>query len=110
MNAELLRRIQVMANRGTERHWALIPADVAKRMRPEVVHVADALLTIMPKSNALRLNRACGLGHRGEASEAAIDEIVERYRQARVKRFSVLLGPGPQIPRITRWLEARGFV
>src|SRR5207244_1769845 len=52
----------------------------------------------------------CGLGHRGEASEAAIDEIVERYRQARVKRFSVLLGPGPQIPRITRWLEARGFV
>ena len=109
LSADLYRRIQANAVRGTERHWAIIPPLVAKRLRPQVVHVADALLTMLPKSDALRLNRVIALGHRGEASEAAIDEIVARYRAARVKRFSVLVGPGPQSKAIGRWLEARDF-
>ncbi|MBI1797419.1 MAG: hypothetical protein HYR74_10255 [Candidatus Eisenbacteria bacterium] len=107
MNADLLRRIEAMAIRGAERHWALMPAAVAKRVRPEVVRVADGLFTMMPKSDALRMNRVIGLGHRGEAGERAIDEIIERARAARLHRFSVVLGPGPQRARIARWLESR---
>jgi hypothetical protein len=109
MNADLLRRIQVMTVSGTERHWALIPPATAKRLRPRVDHVADALLTMMARSDALRLNRVTALGHRGEASAAAIDTIIERYREAKIRRFSLLLGPGPQAERIRDWLEARGF-
>lgn len=107
--AAVLRRIQAMAHRGTERHWALIPPDLAKRMKPQVVHVGDAVLTIMTNSDALRINRVTGLGYRGAASEAMIDEIIDRYRSARVRRFSLMLGPVPQRETIERWLIARRF-
>src|SRR5262245_56874393 len=109
MNADLLRRIQVMTVSGAERHWELIPPVTAKRMRPRVEHVADALLTMMTRSDALRLNRVTAFGHRGEASVAALDTIIERYRAAKIRRFSLLLGPGPQVERIKGWLEARRF-
>jgi hypothetical protein len=38
-----------------------------------------------------------------------IDAIIGRYRSARVKRFTVLLGPGPQAAEIERWLVHRRF-
>lgn len=105
----ILRRIETMGIHGTERHWAHIPAELAKRARPQIARVGDGLATLMPASDSLRMNRVIGLGHRGEASEATIDGIIERYRSARVKRFSVLLGPGPQAAHIERWLLRRRF-
>lgn len=98
-----------MSIRSTEAHWALIPEELAHRLRPQVLRVGDALLTMMPKSDALRMNRVIGLGHLGMASEAVIEEIVERYRAARVKRFSVLLRPGVQVRPIESWLVRCGF-
>src|SRR2546425_8660509 len=105
----VLRRVESMGMSGTERHWGLIPPDMAKRTRPQVARVGDGLVTLMPTSDSLRLNRVVGLGHRGEASEAMVDTIIERYRSARVKRFTVLLGPGPQAAEIERWLLRRRF-
>jgi hypothetical protein len=105
----ILRRIEAMSITGTERHWARIPADLARRVRPQVLPVGDGLATLMPRSDSLRMNRVIGLGHRGKASEATIDTIIARYQAARVKRFSVLLGPGPQSAEIERWLLRRRF-
>ena len=95
--------------RGTEEHWKLIPPDLAKRLRPHVVRVGDGLLTVAERSDALRMNRVIGLGHRGRAKEAMVDEIINFYRASKLRRFSFMLGPGPQAKQITTWLLARGF-
>ncbi len=95
--------------RAREQFWALIPPDLAKRLRARVARVGDALLTLAATSDSLRMNRVIGLGSRGLAREAMIDEIVAFYRAEKLRRFSVMLGPGPQSGRITEWLLARGF-
>jgi hypothetical protein len=105
----VIRRVEAMAVRGTERHWKLIPDELAARLRPRVERVGDGLLTQLPRSDSLRMNRVIGVGHRGDAQATWIDEIVERYRGARLRRFSFLLSPGPQAEAITSWLAARGF-
>lgn len=108
-SARLLRAIEAMGIQATEAHWNLVPPDLAKRLKPRTAHVGDAFLTVLPGSDALRTNRVIGLGHCGKATETVVDEIIGRYQDARVKRFSVLLGPGPQVDDVARWLSARGF-
>ncbi len=107
--SSLLRRIEAMGVRSVERHWKLLPPDEARRLRPRVTRIGDAFLTLLETSDSLRMNRVKGLGHRGRAREAMVDEIVAWYRAAGVRRFSVLLGPGPQALRIAGWLQKRGF-
>ena len=108
-DARVLRRIEAMGVRGTERFWGLIPPDVAKRLRPRTARVGDAFLTLAAASDALRMNRVIGLGHDGLAREAMIDRIIAFYRAAKLRRFSVVVSPGPQAARISRWLLARGL-
>ena len=105
----VIRRVEAMAVRGTERHWELIPRELAARLRPAVRHVGDGLLTLLPKSDSLRMNRVIGLGHRGVARRAMIDEIIGHYRSAGLRRFSFLVSPGPQTAEITAWLGERSF-
>lgn len=105
----ILRVAEAMNVAATEEHWALMPADLAMRLRPRVSRVGDGLLTLAAGSEALRMNRVIGLGHRGRAEEAMIDEIIAIYRAAKLRRFSVMLSPGPQEKQITGWLLARGF-
>jgi GNAT superfamily N-acetyltransferase len=105
-----LRRAEAMNVAATEEHWALMPADLARRLRPRVTRVGDGLLTLAAGSDALRMNRVIGLGHRGAAQESMIDEIIAIYRAARLRRFSLMLSPGPQAQVITAWLRARGFL
>ena len=109
MTPAVIRRVEAVAVRGTERHWKLIPPELATRLRPIVERVGDGLLTLLPKSNPLRMNRVIGLGHRGLARRAMIDEIIARYRGAGLRRFSFLLSPGPQAAEITAWLRERDF-
>lgn len=104
-----LRRAEAMAITGTEGHWALMPPELARKLRPRVTRIADAQLTLLETSDSLRLNRVIGLGHRGRASAGAIDEIIAFYRAARLRRFSMLLSPGPQLEQIEGWLRARRF-
>lgn len=108
-SAAVLRRIEAMAIRRAERFWSRIPPAVAKRLRPRVTRVGDALLTLGAGSDALRTNRVIGLGHDGRARESMIDEIIAFYRDARLRRFSLMMSPGPQSDRIAAWLLARGF-
>ena len=105
----LLRRIESMSVRGMERHWRLIPPETARRLRPRVARVGDGIMTRLETSNALRMNRVIGLGHRGRARETMIDEIVEWYRTAGLERFSFHVSPGPQAIEIRDWLSRRGF-
>ena len=93
----------------TREHWELMPSDLARRLKPRVADVGDGLLTLAAGSDALRMNRVIGLGHRGKAEESMIDEITSIYRGAGLRRFSVLMSPGPQAEEITHWLVARRF-
>lgn len=105
----ILRRIEAMSVVGLRRHWSLIPPDEAKRLRPRVARIGDGMMTMLETSEALRMNRVIGLGHRGRAREGMIDEIVAWYRAARLDRFSFHLSPGPQALKIRDWLKDRGF-
>ena len=107
--AALLRRVEAAGVRATERHWALMPAEAARHLRPQVARVGDGLSTLLRTSDALRVNRVIGLGHAGDAKATMIDDLIARYRTAGLKRFSVQLGPGPQMEQIAGWLKARGF-
>jgi hypothetical protein len=109
IDARTLRHIEAMAIRSTERFWALVPGDLARRLRPRTARVGDAFLTLAAGSDALRMNRVIGLGHQGLAREPMIDEIIDIYRGARLRRFSIIVGPGPQSETIARWLVARGL-
>jgi GNAT superfamily N-acetyltransferase len=71
--------------------------------------VGDGLLTMSRISDALRLNRVIGLGHRGQATDAMIGHIIDRARAAKLRRVGLLMSPGPQSETITRWILARGF-
>lgn len=105
----LLRRIEAMAVRDTQRYWALMPTGLAARLRTRVGRAGDALLTLCATSDSLRMNRVIGLGARGRARPTTLDEILAFYRASRIRRFSIMLGPGPQADSISRWLRARGF-
>ena len=104
-----LRRSEEMSISGTEGHWALMPPELAKKIRPRVAQIADACVTLLETSDSLRMNRVIGLGHRGEATKETIDEIIAFFRAARLRRFSILLCPGPQFETIAGWLGARGL-
>lgn len=107
--ASLLRRVEAMSVRKVEQHWAYVPADLAKRLRAAVTRVGDGFLTRLATSDSLRMNRVSGFGHLGGAEARHVDEIVAWYRAARVARFSLELGPGPQMEAIIAWLLERGF-
>jgi hypothetical protein len=107
--ARLLAAIEAMGVRSTRAFWALVPPELVKRVRPQVEPVGDGLLTLSGSSDALRMNRVIGLGHLGRAREEMIDGIIERFRAARLGRFSVVLSPGPQVAEITEWLTRRGL-
>ena len=105
----VLRRIEAMSVRTTARYWSMVPPDLARRLRPRHERVGDALLTFLPTSESLRMNRVIGLGHSARAEESMIDEIVGRYRAAGIPRFGLLMSPGPQAESIAGWLMKRGF-
>jgi hypothetical protein len=108
--SRILARVAAMGIRDTERFWSLMPADIAKRCRAQTARIADGFATTMPISDALRMNRVIGLGHRQRVEASTIDDLVERYRAAKVKRFCVMVSPGPHAAALGRLLAARGFV
>ena len=107
--ATLIARAEAMALRGREERWSFIPAALARRLRPRVVHVGDGLACVLGASDSLNTNRVIGLGHRGRAREAMLDEIIELYRSAGVRRFSLQPSPGRQAAAIGDWARRRGM-
>jgi hypothetical protein len=109
LGASVLRRIEAMGVTATRRHWSFIPAKLAHRARTQVFRAGDGLATLITTSDSLRMNRVIGFGHRGAATAAHVAALIERYRAAGVKRFTVELGPSPQVAEIRAWLTGMGF-
>ncbi len=108
-SAAMLRSIERMAQHGTEAHWKRMPADFAARAKARTAWIGDAFLTSLAGSDSLRMNRVIGFGHRERVRERLLDAIIAFYREGRVRRFSLLMSPGPHAQRIESWLLARGF-
>ena len=103
-HVRVLRDAEAMSIRHTERHWSLIPAEVARRVRPRVVPIADGLVTLMERSDSLRMNRVIGIGHRSPVSPGTVDRVLELYRSSGLERFSAstlsqvpVAGPGATV-------------
>ncbi|HTO91304.1 MAG TPA: hypothetical protein VMJ70_09250 [Candidatus Sulfotelmatobacter sp.] len=107
---ELLGRVESMAVRARERHWALLPEALARRLKPLGRRFADGFATLMSGSESLRVNRVIGVGHRQRVSRALLAEIIQFYRDAGIHRFGFELGPGPQFRELGEWLEVLGLV
>jgi len=98
-----------MGVEGRERHWAALPEELARRLRPRVRKFGGGIATLMERSDALRVNRVIGVGHRERVNASLLDEIVEFFTASRIRRFGFELGPGSQYDAIARWLAERGF-
>jgi len=60
-------------------------------------------------TSAIAINRVLGLGVDEPASRAQVDELVERYQAAGVKRFFVQRHPEAQPPELADWLLEAGL-
>ena len=69
--AKLLAGIEAMGMRATEAFWATHAARGGRTRAAARGTGGDGLLTLCANSDALRLNRVVGLGHRGEAKRGA---------------------------------------
>src|SRR5437773_5785070 len=105
----VLRDAEAMSIRHTERHWSLIPPEVSRRVRPRVMRVADGLVTLMERSDSLRMNRVIGIGHQEAAAPGTVDEVIQLYHSVGLDRFSWLMSPGPGAGPLMRRLTGRGF-
>ena len=94
---------------GAREHWALMPPGLARRSGARVIRVGDGLLTMLPTSDMLRMNRLVGLGRSRPARPSMIDAAVALGREAGVASLSVLPAAGPRQARIMGWLTRRGF-
>jgi GNAT superfamily N-acetyltransferase len=68
-----------------------------------------ATCLVAPGVPAPLLNRAMGLGCTEAASEADLEEILDCYRDARVRRFWIHLAPAARPATLRGWLQAAGL-
>ena len=47
-----LRRVEEMSVSRTEGHWALLPPELSRKLRPRVARIADSYLTLLETSEA----------------------------------------------------------
>ena len=69
-----------------------------------------AVLLIAPSLPVVIFNRVIGMGLREPATEAALDEILTRYRAAGSATFAVQLSPSAAPGDLPAWLHARGLL
>ena len=74
-----------------------------------VMRSGGAVLLIAPSLPIILFNRVIGLGLREPATEAALDEILARYRAAGSTTFAVQLSPSAAPSDLPAWLQARGL-
>jgi hypothetical protein len=119
---KFLRRVESMSISGTEGHWALIPPQLAKKLRPRVAHIADAYVTLLATSDSLRMNRVIGLGSLGQPQSdrstrssllpggsaaalrhPALSGAAERGDHARASGSRLPAGRRPRVDGTRRW-------
>jgi hypothetical protein len=72
-----------------------------------VERVGSAVVLLAETLDIVLANRVLGLGMREPATEAMLDDILARYRQAGIRNFAFQLSPVAQPPELPAWLKAR---
>ena len=71
----------------------------------EHFQIGGARAVMAAQVDVLAFNRVIGLGLEQPATEAMLDEIVHRYRDAGVGRFFVQLSPQALPTEVPSWLD-----
>jgi GNAT superfamily N-acetyltransferase len=83
--------------------WVLTECGIA------ALEVGDALLLVSPGSSSLLFNRVIGLGESAPATDAAIAQIIDRYRELGARQFLVHAGAYARPMRLGRKLQQHGL-
>jgi hypothetical protein len=76
----------------------------------QVESVGSAIALVAETMDIVLFNRVIGLGLREPATEAMVDRIVARYRQAGIRNFTVQVSPTAQPAALLGWLTARNLL
>lgn len=106
---EAVRKIEELGVAWYEAAWKSMPEGYARRQRASSLRIADAVLTMMGRSDSLGLNRVAGFGVRGEGRERHIPEIIRSFHAAGIRRFGFAVPPGPRAAAVESWLVRAGF-
>ena len=88
---------------------ALENPEIARRIGIGLHRAGTATALLMGSFEALMFNRVIGLGLGQPATKVEVDELIESYRQAGIKRYGFQLIPGAQPAGLPGWLGKQGF-
>jgi hypothetical protein len=106
---ELMRAIESAEVGAWLDMYAAIPADFRQRFDPEIMQVQGVTLTRCRAIPFPHFNSVLDLGIAQPATEHTLDGVLDRYREVRIARFTVLHNPHAQPPQLRDWLQARGL-
>lgn len=76
----------------------------------QVESIGSAILLVAETMDIVLFNRVIGLGLREPATEAMVDSIVVRYRQAGICNFAVHVSPAAQPSALPGWLATHNLL
>jgi hypothetical protein len=90
--------------------YAAAPPEFAKRVGLTAEHSQGVTVLTLAAVPDTQFNRILGLGVEGPASEALLDQALERMRSAGTRRFFLHLAPVAAAPKLAGWMGRRGLV
>ncbi len=109
----LTREHVVAAERVERADWrdaySSVGPDLANEFGMRFEKIGEADLLVMTAVDMLMFNRVSGLGVESPATEALLDEAIERFRGAGVPRFFIDVSPAARPILLTDWIAGRGY-
>ncbi len=92
--------------------YAGAPRDLAAELGLQTADVNGTTVLLAPRLPATIFNRAIGLGMRRPATEADLNAVITRFREAGEGKLDYWIHANPlAVPgHLPQWLQARGFV
>jgi GNAT superfamily N-acetyltransferase len=85
------------------------PTEFRERLGLDLGEVGGALVSVASRKPTILVNRTVGLGLAHPADRETVENIVERYRNANVRRYFLQLDPAASPKELPDWLEAAGL-
>jgi len=109
----LTREHVVVAERVERADWrdayCSVGPDLASAFGMRFERVGGSDLLILTAVDMLMFNRVSGLGVEIPATEALLDEAIDRFQAAGVPRFFIDVSPAARPIFLTEWIAARGY-
>ena len=109
----LTREHVVAAERVERADWrdayCSVEPDLANAFGMRFERVGGSDLLILTAVDMLMFNRVSGLGVEIPATEALLDEAIDRFQAAGVPRFFIDVSPAARPIFLTEWIAARGY-